>query len=557
MPTTAPPSDAAAPRAEDDRAATVTVEQLDSIEQARLWHELGPVEATRTLVAALRAALLVAEVVEIDRNELFDGVFFLMTPPERLRWHLGLEPGAPLPLRVALLETPSAAVDEAALGSRNPVVAAAAWQTQQSRVWGVEPDDVAQIVANVDAVRASAFVSSAFIAMTGRRPGQGTEARTVLLGGTSPAWESSCDTVVVPGAVWATHDNRVAARIIDEGRDAWVRALLDGRLALGRRARMSLDMGSALDTWPVTDPAAAPYAQELVHLTTVPAADGSAPCARTHAGDTDAEGRPRACGRHHVVRRSEIVDLLDALDGPGEGAAAAQARTPLLAAADGTTRRLAFRWWNQAYRDAILAGTDASITIGVLPTQSDDAAQEIAWRLREPDAPRWETVGRRLGNAWCSAARRFRRAAPDAVAGTTSTRGSLGARLVVEGEVVDIVLDATPYDYARLHTSTRPFRTGTVGGGGRTDVAALALEVRDQGRAATSYPKRRREQTRRAFGAVAILGALLLLEVASSRWGLAAAAIGLLLSTPWGVFVELLRLTPGRLQATLRIREMT
>lgn len=556
MPTTVPP--------DADRPLTaVTVEQLDSIEQARLWHELGPVEATRTLVGAIRAALLIDDVVEVDRNELFDGVFFLMTPPDRLRWHLGLEPGARLPIRVAILDAPTTALDATALDVRVPVVADAAWRTAETLAWGIEGAAVAQVVANVLALSAPGFVSSAHLGLTGtyRTEAAVTCDDTVLLGRTSAAWQQDADTVVVPGRVWAAHDHVVAHRVVEEGRLAWARAVIDGQLALGRRAHVDLELSAGFDRWQPTDPTTAALAQELARLEVAPSdASRLSPCTRRHSWDVEADGTSRVCGRRHVLRRSEIVRRLDALaDAPDA------ADLPLLSKADPATRQLAFRWWNQVYRDALLAGTAASSTVGVVPGTSANPDHEVAWRLREPSPGRWTTAWARIRGAWAVLrarlqdgwiARRGRslRSEPHGDPARSRKAGALGARRVVEGEVIAVVLNATPYDYARLHSSTRHLRTGARGRRRQTELAALALEIRDQGRPMQSIAKRRRSQAWRMFLAFAIFVPVTVLEQVGDVVGIAA-VIAIVLSAPWGPVIEALSLTRGRLQATLRVRE--
>lgn len=83
----------------------ISVFNLDSVEQSKLWLQQGPVAANTTLIGVLRAALLFGGTVVVDRNQLLEGIFFIAMPPDRLAWHLGLEPGAKLPIEVQLLGT--------------------------------------------------------------------------------------------------------------------------------------------------------------------------------------------------------------------------------------------------------------------------------------------------------------------------------------------------------------------------------------------------------------------------------------------------------------------
>lgn len=59
----------------------IIVTNFDSVTQARLWREKGSMEATEQLLAMLRTAVLLGEDLQLDRNQLFDGVFFLALGP--------------------------------------------------------------------------------------------------------------------------------------------------------------------------------------------------------------------------------------------------------------------------------------------------------------------------------------------------------------------------------------------------------------------------------------------------------------------------------------------
>jgi len=75
------------------------------MEQTRLWLKHGPDKAVSLLVAALRTALLFGNEVLLDRNQIFDGVFFVAVTPASLRWYLGIAPDARLPIKIRLLDS--------------------------------------------------------------------------------------------------------------------------------------------------------------------------------------------------------------------------------------------------------------------------------------------------------------------------------------------------------------------------------------------------------------------------------------------------------------------
>ena len=71
-------------------SSTVSISDLDSLEQAMAWRRLGPQAALHSFVMMLRMALLSADYVYIDRNQLLDGVCFLALGPDGLAEALGL-----------------------------------------------------------------------------------------------------------------------------------------------------------------------------------------------------------------------------------------------------------------------------------------------------------------------------------------------------------------------------------------------------------------------------------------------------------------------------------
>ena len=81
-------------------SSTVSISDLDSLEQAMAWRCLGPQAALHSFVMKLRMALLSADYVYIDRNQLLDGVCFLALGPDGLAEALGLPAYQDLPLLV-------------------------------------------------------------------------------------------------------------------------------------------------------------------------------------------------------------------------------------------------------------------------------------------------------------------------------------------------------------------------------------------------------------------------------------------------------------------------
>ena len=65
----------------DWKPRQIQVADFDSVRQASMWRQHGSAEATKRLVAVLRTAILLGDVLTIDRNQLFDGIFFLSLGP--------------------------------------------------------------------------------------------------------------------------------------------------------------------------------------------------------------------------------------------------------------------------------------------------------------------------------------------------------------------------------------------------------------------------------------------------------------------------------------------
>lgn len=121
----------------------IRLTNLDSFQQAVMWRRYGEVEATRWVVAMVRTALLLSPTVVLDRNQLLDGVVLLALGPDRLRWYLGLEPGAPLPLVVTgAPETDGPWAGEARPGSQLRAVEHPTFESSALAALSPELDDV-------------------------------------------------------------------------------------------------------------------------------------------------------------------------------------------------------------------------------------------------------------------------------------------------------------------------------------------------------------------------------------------------------------------------------
>ena len=81
-------------------ASTVSISDFDSLEQAMAWRRFGPEAAIHRFIMKLRMALLSADYVYVDRNQLLDGICFLSLGPDGIAEALGIPRFQDLPLVV-------------------------------------------------------------------------------------------------------------------------------------------------------------------------------------------------------------------------------------------------------------------------------------------------------------------------------------------------------------------------------------------------------------------------------------------------------------------------
>lgn len=517
----------------------ISVFNLDPIEQSKLWLQVGPTEAKKVLVGVLRTALLFGGTVVVDRNQLLEGIFFIAMPPERLTWHLGLEPGAPLPIEVQLLPTgPSAAAGPGP------------WlRADGRRSWGIDDDDVAAIEANHAAVRDDPHrVSSPLIALTGgsyeyaadvRRP----PSHSSSAGMVAEAWKIS-DPVVVPQALWDAGDVEVAKAVRENGRRAWIEAMRDGRVQVRGAGSLGPNpLGPELDAELPPNSDGLPVVTELVNalvgLEYSEDADRNkaAPCRIIHSGESE------ICGRAHVTTRSLVTRWLDGehVDKLRPPKLPRQLQVPALAG----HRSSALGWWTLAYNRAICNRDELRLlTIyNALPSPSgihggDAAAAELAWGLRRPK----ETFAARLRA-------RFQRRGRTAAANT----------LPIAGDVVSRLADFTPAEYSRLQAFEAVGSSELLRKPGRRSLFDLVIAIDEVSGDTTSRSRRMRSTMLRA--AVVTIGGLAVvlyengfIALTGPVWALIAFFAATLLAAPWSDLGTLHRMSGSQLQSTLRFK---
>ncbi|GAA1117970.1 hypothetical protein [Arthrobacter flavus] len=516
----------------------ISVFNLDPVEQSKLWLQVGPTEARRILVGVLRTALLFGGTVVVDRNQLLEGIFFIAMPPERLAWHLGLEPGAPLPIEVQLLPAPSSSS-----------TAPGPWRLSGGKhSWGVDDDLVSAIEANHAAIREDLHrVSSPLIALTGGAYERASEAsqRSHSSSGAEfeKAWRVS-DPVVVPQSLWDARDIEVAKTVRESGRSAWVKAMRDGRIRVLSSARLGPNpLGPELDTELPPNFDQVPEVDELVaalmNLEYANDVDRSktAPCQVVHSGHA------MPCQRAHVTTRSLVTRWLDGEH--LEQLTPPQLPEPLQHDGLAVHRSSALGWWTLAYNRAICNrdGLRLLTIYNALPSPSgirgDDAnAAELAWGLRRPPETFWSRMRARV-----------RRRPRTAVAST----------LPIAGDIVTRLAAFMPGEYSRLQAFDAVGSSELLRKPGRRSLFDLVVAIDEIAGDTTSRSRRMRSTILR--GGVVTIGGLSIvlydngfIALSGPVWAVAAFVAASLLATPWSDFGALRRMSGSRLQSTLRFQ---
>lgn len=209
----------------------ILVSDFDAVHQADSWRRLGAQEAMIRLTSALRTAVLLGDVVTIDRNQLLDGIYFLSLGPHGIASALGLAPHDPLPMVV------TCSGDDPHEGDRTvPVL----------RGFDIGYDQHISIDRQLEWVRGETFrqASSAMMATRGDDVPGGW-----LCSPPSDSW--------LPGSGLTRfqtplRDESSVVGLIERAQDLWAGAMLDGRVAVDSWTRDTgarpLDIDAALAT---------------------------------------------------------------------------------------------------------------------------------------------------------------------------------------------------------------------------------------------------------------------------------------------------------------------
>lgn len=514
------------------RSHRIAVANLDAVEQTNAWLALGPRKAVSTLVGALRTALLLADRIVVDRNQVLEGILFVALTPDRLAWHLGLPPGAPLPLTIGLLNPGAAPV----LDPGEP-----AWPTADGRRWAVSHEIAAQVLLNHAAVAADRErVSSPLVALTGDYAGSVVADRpSVNAPPPSRAWDEG-DPSLLPPALWSLRDPEVARHLIDEGRRAWTEAMLTGRVEIEEWRSRPIDLGAAFERLRPPGAGVRDLERALIGLEEP---DGLTPVCRAHHPGVDEPGR--VCGRRHATRRSLLVRWLD-----GEEVAGLRPASRPASGDDAVAhleRLAAFRWWNQAYYEAICERDDLRLLTlhNVVPTQWADggldpaevARVELAWGLRRPPRAGWRVALERLSRS-------------------SGTRTAVG----VEGEIVEHLMDFAPHQFVALQQRRVVDPQRLWSAPSNRSMYDLALAVRDlagerSSRLARLVTTLLRLLALTTFAVTFALRDAGVLPASGALWASLWAVLAVVGGFPWADLVGLFTMSRTGLQSTLRLRD--
>ena len=518
----------------------IAVANFDAVEQTRTWLALGPAAANRTMLGALRTALLLAETVVLDRNQVLEGIFFITMKPDLLAWHLGLPPGSPLPLTIGLLNPGAGPVSTSPAGP---------WHTSDGPVWGVPEDVAEQIELNYLAVADDAVrVSSPLVAITGVYDGlpAGRE-HSVQSPRISRRWQEA-DPSFLPHDVWQLRDRTLAVSLIEEGRRAWVDAMKAGRVQVEPWRRAAIDIGGAFERSPMPEPPARKLADAILRLEEP--GGQTAPCTASHSWlDDPVAGGP--CTLAHATKRSIVVrwfagEVVPELRPPQLDPALREEFSP-------TELEVAFRWWNAAYYDAICSRDELRMltlhNVGVEDDVAEGSAEEpvvrtrarieLDWGLRKERPSRWATLRHRL---------------------STRRRSRGPGDIAVEGEIVEHLVTFSPGQFAQLKhqeviDAAELWRSPT-----NRRMFDLALAVRELAGDRTSRSTRLLINLVRvlALSALAVAFAVRdagMLPVSGLVWVSVWALLAVVAAFPWAELAALLRMSGGQLQSTLRLRD--
>lgn len=487
-----------------EKPRQIQVADFDSVRQASMWRQHGSAEATRRLIAVLRTAILLGDVLTIDRNQLFDGIFFLSLGPQGIARELGLGSDAVLPLKVKCQPEPDQDADSCDADSDRRVPAMRGTNAGQG--------DLVNVDLQLRKVRDPAFL-------------QASSARMATMADTAPN-DWLCHAIGknwVRGAGLTNYaneleDQRIEA-LICRAQDQWAQAIVDGLVAVDRWDR---ETGTA--TLDVPGTLRQTLAQQL--------------------GDE----QPRPLAQFVLEQTSNfrkevtgsVFAWMTANEGEAKPAPSARDRSTRALETDTTWHeaRMAMDMWSRSYYRAI-ASQDGAMYLSFYDNSFDASNQNLAARysLILPGRSRLQRVRDRAFSS-----------------GRAQT-------IRVEGEILDHMLVIAPPVFAQLYPLTRESARDLIQRGQRQAMFDMAYAAREAVSAPDTHSHRKFVTLMRVLSmsvlAVVISALSLMTDLTDMSTGAQIVAVavsgilGVVAGLPWDDLAELFRLRGSAMTATL------
>lgn len=484
----------------DWKPRQIQVADFDSVRQASMWRQHGSAEATKRLVAVLRTAILLGDVLTIDRNQLFDGIFFLSLGPKGIARELGLSAESVLPLKVKCQpEPPSDMNDESKTAMR---------RVPAMRGTDAGGGDLVNVDLQLEKVRAPAFLKASSARMATMADAAPNDWLCAEIGDEWVRGDGLTNYAI------ELNDGRIEA-LIAEAQEEWAQAIVDGQVAVDR-----WDRGAAKGGLDVPGTLREAFAE--IH--------------------TETEPRPLAefLLRQESNFRKEVTNnVFRWMTGAEEDFETRErSRRAIETGTQWNEARMAMDMWSRAYYRAI-ANQDGAMYLSFYDNSFADDARELAgeYGLTMASRSRLQRVKDR------------------------AFRSSRGETIRVEGEILDHMLVIAPPVFAQLYPLTRDTAHRLIRDGEQQAMFDMAYAAREAVSAPDTHSRRKFVTLMRVasmtllavvISALGLMPELTNLSVGTRAFSVIMAGIlGVVAGLPWDDLVELFSLRKSAMTATL------
>lgn len=482
----------------DSKPRQIQVADFDSVRQASMWRQHGSVEASKRLVAVLRTAILLGDVLTIDRNQLFDGIFFLSLGPRGIARELGLSPGSVLPLKVKCQpESPSDANDENKSHMR-----------RVPAMRGREGDDFVNVDLQLEKVRAPEFLKASSARMATMADAAPNDWLCAEIG------ENWVRGAGLTNFAIELADNRIE-ELIARAQEEWAQAIVQGQVAVDR-----WDRGAGKGTLDVPGVLNETFAEI--------------------AGETEPRPLAEFLLQQESNFRKAVTNNVFHWMTDAEDDFETRERSPQAVTTNTTwsEARMAMDMWSRAYYRAI-ANQDGAMYLSFYDNSFASDAEDLAgeYGLTLESRSRFQRVKDR------------------------SFRSRRAETIRVEGEILDHMLVIAPPVFAQLYPLTRETARRLIRDGEQQAMFDMAYAAREAVSAPETHSRRKFVTLMRVATmtllAVVIAGLGLMPEFTNLSVGarvfsvVLAGILGVVAGLPWDDFAELLSLRKSAMTATL------